>query len=174
MSPAEQKEKRMLIDSCGRLAAALVFCLALLGAHGAAQAGPVMDSSATVCRPLGDNAQGGLSMTSVGLYVTAATGMAVICPITRSAQPSGAWNAGMNVWIGYQIPPQTQIGCTLYSVGYDGSLLGTATRTAPGDGTPDLINVYVPKAQMTFYSSANLYCTLPHGAWLFHVEPEIS
>ena len=162
----------MLKDRCGRLAATLATCLAALGVVGPAHAaGPAMDSSGTVCRPIGESSQPGLSMTVVGLYVTAPAGMGVLCPMLRSAQPTVT--GGMNVWIDFQLPVNTTINCTLFSVAEDGSIMGTASRSNPGDGTPNDMNIFIPTSQMMYLSSANLYCTLPHGAWLFDVEPQI-
>jgi hypothetical protein len=138
---------------------------ALLGSHGVASASAHPSQHATSCHPYLDATGAGLSYMSTGLVVGPNAFQNIVCPIARPQEPGPI---GMITYVDGYVSVGT-VKCTVWSSTFDGSPLGSATKTFTGPGRFDL-PLALSQAQVPPWSSQAVVCTLPAGTSFWDID----
>jgi hypothetical protein len=155
-----------IMNAFSRLAlSALVATAALAGVHSSAMADT---THGAVCKPYGNSATTGLYSYGSGAYNYAGSSLGVICPLTRSGFTPAS---GYGVWVDGTTGSSTStIYCSLTSYNYNGSYVGGTSFSFTG-GTFDKY-ITLTQAQVPYYASLSLYCSVPYGGGIFSIHPQ--
>jgi hypothetical protein len=144
------------------LLSALLGSIGLMGVPTSASA-TVTTQPGTSCKAYGNSK--GLKNYLQGINNPTATAQGVVCPVTRTALPTGTnWpvyvDGNFGAGVGY---------CTLYSYDFTGGYLGSYTVSGI-TGVFDKLLI-LPATQVTPYSYQSVYCNVPAGGYVYDVEP---